>query len=138
MRTLFAFFVVGIFVGCASHNHNHEHNHEHKNHEHMHGENCGHKAVKHDDHWDYVHNGHYHHQVGNKVVDHGVYKAGRWTASEDKQAHCEHKKHAHEHKEGCGHKTVKHDNHEDYVHDGHYHHKHGKHTDDHGNVVKKK
>lgn len=31
-----------------------------KNHAHTHGENCGHKAVKHGDHMDYQHEGHIH------------------------------------------------------------------------------
>jgi hypothetical protein len=44
------------------------HEHKHKNHAHMHGDKCGHKKVKHDDHWDYLHDGHYHH----KSKEHGV------------------------------------------------------------------
>lgn len=44
------------------------HNHPyHKQHAHLHNSKCGHKAVKHEDHVDYEHNGHFHHQVG-KVV----------------------------------------------------------------------
>lgn len=34
--------------------------HIHENHPHVHGENCGHEAVKHGDHVDYLHYGHRH------------------------------------------------------------------------------
>jgi len=40
----------------------------HENHEHLHGENCGHEAVKHGDHTDYIHDGHVH-RVHGKHVD---------------------------------------------------------------------
>ncbi|MFC2592838.1 MAG: zinc transporter permease [Corynebacterium matruchotii] len=34
--------------------------HIHENHPHVHGENCGHEAVKHGDHVDYIQDGHRH------------------------------------------------------------------------------
>lgn len=34
--------------------------HIHENHPHVHGENCGHEAVQHGDHVDYLHDGHHH------------------------------------------------------------------------------
>lgn len=34
----------------------------HENHDHEHGEGCGHVAVPHGDHVDYVHDGHLHHK----------------------------------------------------------------------------
>ena len=37
-------------------------------HEHQHGETCGHKAIKHGDHIDYVHDGHLH-RIHGKHVD---------------------------------------------------------------------
>ena len=40
---------------------------KHDNHGHTHGTDCGHKAVKHDDHVDYVHDGHYHRIHGDHV-----------------------------------------------------------------------
>jgi hypothetical protein len=40
----------------------------HKQHDHQHGESCGHKAVKHGDHVDYVHDGHLH-RIHGKHVD---------------------------------------------------------------------
>ena len=44
---------------------------EHANHDHEHGENCGHTAVKHNDHVDYLHDGHLHHPHGDHCDDHG-------------------------------------------------------------------
>lgn len=32
----------------------------HENHDHVHGEGCGHEAVQHGDHVDYIHDGHRH------------------------------------------------------------------------------
>jgi hypothetical protein len=32
----------------------------HENHAHRHGEQCGHKAIQHGDHTDYLHDGHLH------------------------------------------------------------------------------
>ena len=40
----------------------------HEHHEHQHGEYCGHKAIKHGDHIDYVHDGHLH-RIHGKHVD---------------------------------------------------------------------
>jgi hypothetical protein len=41
-------------------------------HEHKHGPKCGHKAVKHGDHTDYEHDGHYHAMHTDHVDDHGL------------------------------------------------------------------
>ena len=40
----------------------------HSHHEHQHGDSCGHKAVKHGDHIDYIHDGHLH-RIHGKHVD---------------------------------------------------------------------
>ncbi len=42
------------------------------NHSHVHGPNCGHTAVRHGDHVDYLHDGHLHHQEGNHVEEHVI------------------------------------------------------------------
>ena len=34
--------------------------HDPTEHDHVHGDGCGHRAVSHDDHVDYLHNGHWH------------------------------------------------------------------------------
>ena len=39
----------------------------HERHEHQHGDSCGHKAVKHGNHVDYVHGRHLHRIHGNHV-----------------------------------------------------------------------
>jgi hypothetical protein len=49
-----------------------------------------------------------------------------------RQSDCKvHEGHTHQHKPGCGHRTVKHGDHIDYLHDGHLHHIHGDHVDEH-------
>ena len=53
-------------------------------------------------------------------------------------AHRVHDRHDHQHKEGCGHRTVDHDGHRDYVHDGHLHYVHGDHCDEHAIAVSAK
>ncbi|WP_192881783.1 hypothetical protein [Haemophilus haemolyticus] len=44
----------------------------HANHEHQHGAGCGHEAVPHGDHIDYLVNGRLHHQHGDHCDDHGA------------------------------------------------------------------
>jgi hypothetical protein len=39
--------------------------------DHTHGPDCGHEAVQHDDHVDYVVGGHLHHPHGDHCHDHG-------------------------------------------------------------------
>ena len=43
---------------------------EHPNHDHVHGPDCGHTAIKHGDHIDYLHDGHLHHPHGDHVDEH--------------------------------------------------------------------
>ncbi len=43
---------------------------EHSVAEHAHGESCGHEAVTHDDHVDYVHDGHKHAPHGDHYDEH--------------------------------------------------------------------
>lgn len=40
----------------------------HEHHDHQHGYMCGHEAIKHNDHYDYVHDGHLH-RIHGKHVD---------------------------------------------------------------------
>jgi hypothetical protein len=42
----------------------------HANHTHQHGTNCGHMAVKHDEHTDYLHDGHMHYPHAGHVDEH--------------------------------------------------------------------
>lgn len=98
---------------------------EHKSHEaHKHGENCGHAVVKHNDHVDYMHDGHFHNTAASgKVVEHNL----RVASSKDHvKAPAEM---GHTHGVNCGHERIQHGDHSDYVVDGHVHHVHGDHCD---------
>ena len=101
---------------------------------HSHGPGCGHTAIKHDGHTDYLENGHLYHQEGNTLEDHVV------AVSKTNPDGC--RKFAgpighdtkHKHGPGCGHEAVPHGDHIDYLVDGRLHHPHGDHCDDHGPI----
>ena len=44
----------------------------HHDHPHKHGPGCGHTAVRHGDHVDYLHDGHLHHAHGDHYDEHAV------------------------------------------------------------------
>src|ERR1039457_4591901 len=90
----------------------------HQDHPHEPGEGCGHVAVDHGDHADYIHDGHTH------CAHDGHY-------DERPLEHVAHSDHAHEHGEGCGHDAVPQGDHVDYVHDRHRHAQHEGHYDEH-------
>lgn len=92
----------------------------HAEHGHEHGEGCGHVAVAHGDHTDYLHDGHRHR--GHER---------HWDECAGEDAHLSHEAHDHEHGEGCGHEPVTHGDHVDYVHEGHRHAAHAGHWDEH-------
>jgi hypothetical protein len=98
---------------------------EHKSHEaHKHGENCGHAAIKHSDHVDYMHDNHFHNTAANgKVVEHKVRVAA---SKEHTKASAEN---GHTHGVNCGHERIEHGDHSDYVVDGNVHHVDGDHCD---------
>ena len=106
----------------------------HAEHPHHHDANCGHIAVKHGDHVDYLHDGHLHHQEGDDVEEHSI------EVTAQNPARCTpengHKGHeaGHVHGPGCGHEAVPHGDHIDYLVDGRLHHHHGGHCDDHGSL----
>ena len=52
-----------------------DHECEHHDAEHEHGPDCGHEAVQHGDHVDYVVGGHLHHPHGDHCDDHGPAEA---------------------------------------------------------------
>lgn len=102
--------------------------HQHTGHSdgHQHGPDCGHEAVQHGDHTDYMVDGHLHHPHGDHCDDH---------CDEEHKAHvCEGHDADHAHGADCGHEAVQHGDHTDYVVDGHLHHPHGGHCDDHGSA----
>ncbi len=110
-----------------------EHNCEtHENHDHQHSEDCGHTAIKHGDHVDFLHDGHLHHQSADGVVEEHTIPvtAENPEGCTDSAAHAD----GHVHGPDCGHEAVPHGDHVDYLVDGHLHHPHGDHCDDHGPV----
>lgn len=108
--------------------------HLHANHQHQHGPNCGHTAVKHGDHVDYLHDGCLHH-VGNAgVEEHALEVTAQNPAGCTRGHTCNGHDQNHKHGPGCGHEAVPHGDHVDYLVDGHLHHPHGDHCDNHGPV----
>jgi len=105
----------------------------HSHHPHVHGPKCGHTAVHHGDHIDYLHDGHLHHLHDHHVDEHVIEVS---TANPDRctpRHRCGGHGHDHVHDgPGCGHEPVPHGDHVDYLVEGHLHHPHGDHCDDHG------
>lgn len=98
-------------------------------HEHQHGTDCGHTAVRHDDHVDYLHDGHLHHPHAGHIDEHVIavdetHPSGHTTAVPCATAHA--------HGDDCGHEAVPHGDHVDYLVEGRLHRPHGDHCDDHG------
>lgn len=107
---------------------------EHPNHAHQHGPDCGHIAIRHGDHVDYLHDGHLHHVHGDHVDEHSIPVTDK---NPDGCAHgheCTGHDSDHQHGPGCGHEAVPHGDHVDYLVDGHLHHPCGNHCDNHGPV----
>ena len=99
----------------------------HENHQHVHGQGCGHTAIKHNGHTDYLHDGHEHN---------GHYDEHRLEVSATNPDGCHPVENCvgHVHGEGCGHEAVPHGDHVDYNVNGRLHHPHNGHCDDHGPV----
>ncbi|MGA7329375.1 MAG: hypothetical protein WBX25_34050 [Rhodomicrobium sp.] len=104
----------------------------HENHAHKHGPACGHTAVRHAGHVDYLHEGHLHHMEGDRVEEHAIEVSKTnpeaCTPSHDCGGHDQ----GHIHGPSCGHEAVPHGDHVDYLVNGHLHHPHDGHCDDHG------
>ncbi len=109
--------------------------HIHENHDHQHGPDCGHTAVKHGDHVDYLHDGHMHHMNADGTVEEHALEVSDVNPDGCTSGHaCTGHDSGHVHGPGCGHQPVPHGDHIDYLVDGHLHHPHGNHCDDHGPV----
>ena len=93
-----------------------------QSHPHDHGAGCGHPAIQHRDHLDYLHDGDAH-RVHDDHVD--------AEPASDAPAHLAHAGHMHAHREGCGHPAIRHGDHLDYVHGTHRHSGHQVHYDEH-------
>lgn len=102
----------------------------HPNHDHIHGDNCGHTAIKHNDHIDYLHDGHLHHPHEGHYDEHRL-DVNATNPNDCNQAFdCG----RHIHGDNCGHEAIPHGDHIDYIVDGRLHHQHNGHCDDHGPV----
>ncbi len=105
----------------------------HGDHDHTHGPDCGHTAVQHGDHVDYLHDGHLHHPSGGtQVEEHALPVDGTNPAACTPTHDCAGHEKGHAHGVGCGHEAVPHGDHVNYLVAGHLHHPHGDHCDDHG------
>ena len=108
----------------------------HGSHEHVHGPECGHSAVDHAGHTDFLHEGHLHQPHGDHVDEHVVESdatnPAHCTPEHDCDAH--HPEHVHD--ETCEHEAVPHGDHVDYLADGHLHRPHADHCDDHGRLTR--
>lgn len=94
---------------------------------HEHGPGCGHRAVRHGDHEDYLHDGHLHPR-GLRAEEH------RLDVDRRRPGVCAPVECAERHAPGCGHAQVPHGDHVDYAVGGALHHPHGDHCDLHGRV----
>lgn len=106
----------------------------HDNHDHKHGNDCGHQAIVHQDHIDYLHDGCLHHPSASGMEEHSL-DVNSSNPTDCTPGHaCDLHEQGHMHGEGCGHPMVPHGDHFDYLVEGHLHHQHGDHCDDHGEV----
>jgi len=104
----------------------------HDEHEHQHGEGCGHIAIQHGDHVDYLHDGHLH-AMHRGHVDECTIAVDQNNPARCTPGHaCAGHEAGHTHGPGCGHQAVPHGDHTDYLVGDHLHHAHAGHCDDHG------
>ena len=110
-------------------------NHEtHKDHLHEHSPTCGHTAIKHGSHVDYLHDGHLHHKHENHY-DECIIEIDSANPNSCTNGHtCSGHDTNHIHGQGCGHEAIPHGDHIDYLVDGHLHHQHNGHCDHHGSL----
>ncbi len=83
---------------------------------HMHGQDCGHKMVKHGNHFDYIHGEEFHHQSQSKSISlHGMIEKKKARSL----AHTDDSSSTHLHGQKCGHEFVTHGegelSHVDYI-----------------------
>ena len=107
----------------------------HKEHEHKHGPSCGHKAVKHDEHTDYLHDGHLHNVHDDHVDEHRLAESSTNTSACTPEHNCAGHDNGHSHGPKCGHEAVPHGDHVDYIVAGHLHKPCGEHCDMHGEIA---
>lgn len=106
----------------------------HKDHNHQHGAGCGHKAIQHGDHVDYLHDNHLHHVHGDHIDEHSLCDDSANKSSCTPEHKCGGHDAGHKHGDGCGHDAIPHGDHVDYLVGDHLHCPCGSHCDDHGKV----
>jgi hypothetical protein len=101
---------------------------------HIHGPTCGHKAVKHDGHVDYLQDGHLQNVHSDGIDEHRI-EVSRSNPMQCTPGHlCGGHEASHVHGPNCGHEAVPHGDHMDYLVKDHLHHPHKGHCDDHGKL----
>ena len=108
-------------------------NKHHENHDHDHKDGCGHAKIKHNDHYDYLHDGCLHNEHEGHYDEHSI-DVSKTNPDECKPIKDECCEDDHKHGHDCGHKAIPHGDHTDYIVNGRLHHPHGDHCDDHGPV----
>jgi hypothetical protein len=111
-----------------------QHHRIHEAHSHVHGEGCGHTAIRHGNHIDYLHDGHLHHPHEDHVDEHVIEVSERNPDACTPSHGCGEHEAGHRHGPDCGHPAVPHGDHTDYLVGGHLHRVHGDHCDDHGAI----
>lgn len=106
----------------------------HAPHPHVHAADCGHTAIEHAGHVDYLHDGHLHHQGVDGTVEEHAIPVGANNPEGHTSATANVHEPAHRHGADCGHEPVPHGNHVDYLVGARLHHPHDDHCDDHGSV----
>jgi hypothetical protein len=104
----------------------------HPDHAHRHEAGCGHTAVTHGDHVDYLHDGHLHHPHEGHVDEHVLEVDAAHPDPCTPDHDCDGHDADHLHGADCGHERVPHGDHVDFLVGDHLHHPHGDHCDDHG------
>ncbi|MEE8602065.1 hypothetical protein [Euzebya tangerina] len=107
----------------------------HSSHDHTHSPDCQHKAVAHDDHHDYLHDGHLHHVGASGLEEHTLGVDDTNPAACTPEHNCDAHDSGHTHGTDCGHAAVPHGDHVGYLVDGHLHHPHEGHCDYHGRIA---
>jgi hypothetical protein len=106
----------------------------HRGHDHIHAAKCGHTAIEHEGHVDYLHDAHLHAMHGGHADEHVLAVSTAHPATEALVTAVAHEGHAHDAKKD-DHPLVQHGDHFDHLHDGRLHYTHGDHVDDHGPVA---
>jgi hypothetical protein len=87
----------------------------HEPHDHVHGPGCGHTAVRHGDHVDYLHDGHLHHAHEGHIDECAIGVDAANPADCTPSHACAGHAKDHVHGPGCGHPAVPHGDHVDYL-----------------------